>query len=160
MGEAPSTKIHLQTNVTYMNRWFLFAADSWCAWVNYHAFFSGEGSKGEGWKKCKIDEQCKEVALDSFDKTKQRQLILCNWSIKEKKNKTKTYLHRRDRALSCRHYLFTHLQACSSFRFSSLIAMQRMVTFDIWSPPRSQHSAMLWTHCHVISFQIKQSYSS
>ena len=89
MGEAPSTKIHLQTNVTYMNRWFLFAADSWCAWVNYHAFFSGEGSKGEGWKKCKIDEQCKEVALDSFDNTKQRQLILCNWSIKEKKNTTK-----------------------------------------------------------------------
>ena len=58
------------------------------------------------------------------------------------------------------HYLPTHLQACSSFRFSSHITMQRMVTFDIWSPPRSQHSAMLWTHCHVISFQIKQSYSS
>ena len=38
--------------------------------------------------------------------------------------------------------------------------MHRMVTFDIWSPLRSQHSAMLWIHCHVISFHIKQSYSS
>ena len=69
----------LKTNFKYMYRWFLFATDIWCAWVNDHAFFFSRRNKGEGWNKCKIVQQCKEqVALDSFDKTNQQQLIFNN----------------------------------------------------------------------------------
>ena len=54
-----------------------------------------------------------------------------------KKRKQKKTCTDGNKNFQFRHYVFTHLQACSSFRFSPLVAMQRMVTFTHWSPPRS-----------------------